>query len=270
MKRMKHLYILCSLVLLLVSCTPATPESGESNNIIPANGIGTQKETIEPIVENKILSENFTMDEAIKAGYDVISCVDSKAESLTEYAAKNKFWADVTDRKPSSYKDLYYLDNKLLYYTEYIFDGSIFTKTVFAMPEEGLYLDGEMITDKKTLTFDRVVWTKCFEEKEDYQKKTSDGKTKEYKVEAYLVNGDLGYREIHQTFMSMVYLSTYKPEHIEKMNKYDLIQLRAMQEITDEDIKLINGDKEEISKYTEVYNYNGYLCAETVFIPGKE
>ncbi len=265
----KYLITLFSIIFLLVSCAPAAPESGE-DNIIPGKSIGTQKETIEQTVENQVLSSDFSIDEAVKSGYDVISCVESgAAESLTEYAAKNKFWADVTDRKPASYKDLYYLDNKLLYYTEYIFDGSIFTKTVYVMPEEGLYLDGEMITDKKTLTFDRVVWTKCFEEKEDYTKKTADGKAKEYKLEAYLVNGDLGYRDIHQTFMSMIYLSTYKPEHIEKMNKYDLIQLRAMKEITEEDIKLINGDKEERSKYTEVYNYNGYLCAETVFIPGN-
>lgn len=267
MKTMKYLIAVIATLLLFVSCTQSTDEN---DSAIPGNSIGTQKETIEPIVENKILSSDLSIDEAVKAGYDVISCVNSKAESLTEYSAKNKFWADVADRKPSSYKDLYYLDNKLLYYTEYIFDGSIFTKTIFDMSEKGLFINGEIITGKKTLTFDRVVWTKCFEEKEDYTKKTSDGRSKEYKIEAYLANGDLGYRDIHQTFMSMIYLSTYKPEHIEKKNKYDLIQLRAMQEITEEDIKLINGDKEEISKYTEVYNYNGYLCAETVFIPGEE
>ena len=138
------------------------------------------------------------------------------------------------------------------------------------MSEEPLPLDREIIYGKKTQTFDRVIWKKCFDEKEDYTKKTADGKAKEYKIEAYLVNGDIGFSDIRQMYTSWVYHSVFTKEQTEQKDKFDLIDLQITREVTEEDIKLINGDKDEISKYTEVYNYNGYLCAETVFIPGEE
>ncbi|MBE6551721.1 MAG: hypothetical protein E7665_06265 [Ruminococcaceae bacterium] len=263
MKRMKHLYILCSLVLLLVSCTPATPESGESNNIIPANGIGTQKETIEPIVENKILSENFTMDEAIKAGYEIVSDLIN----VTDNSYVNNFWNEVKQNNPSSYKKLYYEKGILTYYFELIFADGIFTKNMYVLSENGYMIDGELVKDKKTVTYDRVVAVKRFNEKTDYNKQTAEGKNNDCIVEVYLVNGDIRWKELN----ALYYQSAFSSVGNNKANKnlYD-VHSYTRKEVTDEDIKLINGDKEEISKYTDVYSYNGYLCAETVFIPGKE